>query len=110
MNGIEIRQYIDQSGRNVFLRWLDTLNDTSQVRIVKALDRIEHGNFSGIKGVGAGVFECRIDFGPGYRIYFGKDGDRIVVLLGGGIKKRQQEDIGAAQKLWKDFKQRKRDA
>ena len=69
--------------------------------------RIEHGNFSTTKGVGAGVYECRIDFGPGYRIYFGKDGETVVILLAGGTKKRQNEDILAAQKQWNDYKERK---
>ena len=54
-----------------------------------ALRRLELGNFSNVKGVGGGVFEYRIDFGPGYRVYFGKDGDAVVILLGGGTKKRQ---------------------
>jgi len=53
------------------------------------------------------VYECRIDFGPGYRVYFGKDGDRLVILLGGGSKKRQSKDIEAAQALWKQYKERK---
>jgi putative addiction module killer protein len=110
MNGIEIREYVDRSGRNAFARWLDSLGNPAQARIVTALDRIERGYFSAVKGVGAGVFEYRIDFGPGYRIYFGKDGDRIVILLGGGSKKRQQEDIDAARKLWKEYQQRKREA
>jgi putative addiction module killer protein len=110
MNEGDVRQYVDRFGRNAFLRWMDSLNDPAQARVVAALDRIEHGNFSAVKGVGAGVFEYRIDFGPGYRIYFGKDGDRIVILLGGGTKKRQQEDIGAAQILWKEYRQRKREA
>ena len=69
---------------------------------------MEQGNLSNAKGVGYGVFECRVDFGPGYRVYFGKDGDRLVILLGGGTKKRQQSDIRVAQTLWKDYKQRKR--
>ena len=60
------------------------------------------------KGIGEGIFECRIDFGPGYRIYFGKDGDTIVILLGGGTKKRQQKDIVNAKKFWKEYKLRKR--
>ena len=72
-----------------------------------ALTRIEQGNFSNVKGVGAGVFECRIDFGPGYRVYFGKDGERIVILVGGGSKKRQSRDIAAAQERWADYKKRK---
>ena len=73
-----------------------------------ALVRIEQGNLSGAKGVGAGVSEYRIDFGPGYRVYFGKDGDTLIILLGGGTKKRQQKDIEAAQDLWREYKHRKR--
>jgi putative addiction module killer protein len=61
-----------------------------------------------VRGVGAGVFEYRIDFGPGYRIYFGKDGPDIVILLGGGTKKRQSQDIQAAKISWRDYKIRKR--
>jgi len=73
-----------------------------------ALHRIEQGNFSNAKGVGAGVFEFRIDFGPGYRIYFGKDGDQLVILLAGGTKKRQDADITAPKAYWQDYKRRKR--
>jgi putative addiction module killer protein len=61
-----------------------------------------------VKGVGAGVYEYRIDFGPGYRIYFGKDGDRLVILLAGGTKKRQDADIASAKGHWSDYKRRKR--
>jgi putative addiction module killer protein len=66
------------------------------------------GNFSNVKGVGAGVYEYRIDFGSDYRIYFGKDGDRSVVLLAGGIEKRQDTDIAAAKEHCHDYKRRKR--
>ena len=66
------------------------------------------GNFSGVKGVGAGVFEHRIDFGPGYRIYFDRDGQALVILLGGGTKSRQRKDIETARSHWQDYKQRKR--
>jgi putative addiction module killer protein len=69
---------------------------------------MEQGNFSTTKGIGEGILECRIDFGPGYRIYFGRDGDALVILLGGGTKKRQQKDIETAKKLWKEYKRRKR--
>lgn len=72
-----------------------------------ALARLEQENFSNVKGVGSGVFEYKIDFGPGYRIYFGKDGDRIVILLGGGTKKRQRHDIRTAQECWAAYKRRK---
>ena len=73
-----------------------------------ALTRMEQGNFSKTKSVGAGVHEYKIDFGPGYRIFFGKDGDALVILLGGGTMKRQQKDIAAAQARWADYKRRKK--
>ena len=106
---IEIRLYIDRLGRNPFERWFEKLEVTSRARTTIALERLESGNFSAVKGVGAGVFELRMDFGPGYRIYFGKDGERVVILLGGGSKKRQRADIAAAGVLWQQYKQRKRE-
>ena len=69
---------------------------------------MENGNFSNVKPVGLGVREYKLDFGPGYRIYFGKDGDRLVILLGGGTKKRQSRDIDVAQEHWKSYKARKK--
>ncbi len=106
---IELRQYIDRQGRNPFDRWFDKLDDNIQARITVALDRLERGNFSAAKGVGTGVLELRLDFGPGYRVYFGKDGDTLVILLGGGTKKRQQADIADAQMLWQEYKRRKKE-
>jgi putative addiction module killer protein len=104
---ITVREYLDQNGRSPFGRWLDALDAQAAAKVTVALARVEQGNFSSVKGVGAGVFECRIDFGPGYRVYFGKDGETLVILVGGGTKKRQQDDIAAAQARWKDYKQRK---
>ena len=69
--------------------------------------RLELGNFSNVKGVGGSVFEYRIDFGPGYRVYFGKDGETLVILLGGGTKTRQDRDIATARERWSDYKKRK---
>ena len=106
---IEIQQYVDRDGRNPFLRWFDKLNDVAQARIVVGLDRLERGNLSAVKPVGSGVEELRFDFGPGYRVYFGWDGEELVLLLGGGTKKRQQTDIERAQALWKEYKQRKKE-
>jgi putative addiction module killer protein len=80
-----------------------------RARITAALDRLRYGNFSAAKGVGAGMFELRMDFGPGYRVYFGKDGEQLVILLGGGTRKRQQSDIETAQQLWQDYKRTKKD-
>jgi putative addiction module killer protein len=106
---IEIRQYVDRLGRNPFQQWLDELDSVTRARVAVALERLERGNFSTTKSVGAGVFEIRMDFGPGCRVYFGKDGDRIVILLGGGTKKRQQNDIGNAHALWREYKEQKRE-
>jgi putative addiction module killer protein len=75
--------------------------------VATALERIADGNLSSVKTVGGGVLEHRIDFGPGYRIYFGRDGDRLVILLTGGTKKRQQWDIRQAQVNWEDYRNRK---
>ena len=68
----------------------------------------EMGNLSNAKGVGGGVLEYSIDFGPGYRIYFGRDGDALIMLLGGGTKARQQRDIEAAMALWREYRRSKR--
>ena len=85
---VEVRAYLDRSGRSPFAAWSDRLNREAAAKLAAALARIQQGNLSNAKGVGAGVYEYRIDFGPGYRIYFGKDGDRLVILVGGGTKKR----------------------
>jgi putative addiction module killer protein len=106
----EVRQYVDRLGRNPFERWFDKLDNDTRARIVSSIDRLERGNFSTAKSAGKGVQELRLDFGPGYRIYFGVDGDRLVILLGGGSKKRQQADIVAAQTLWQEYKRRKQEA
>jgi putative component of toxin-antitoxin plasmid stabilization module len=92
---ITIKEYIDAKGRNPYAKWFNRLNAPAAARVVTALVRMEQ-------------LENRVDFGPGYRIYFGRDGDQIVILLGGGTKKRQQKDIEAARILWKEYKRRKR--
>jgi putative addiction module killer protein len=73
-----------------------------------ALERLAQGNVSNVKAVGSGVLEFRIDFGPGYRIYFGRDGQELVILLTGGTKRQQQRDIDAAITCWADYRRRKR--
>ena len=104
---IEVREYNDPSGQSPFTAWFDRLNAQAAAKVTTSVTRLANGNFSNVKGVGAGVFECRIDFGPGYRVYFGKDGERLVILLGGGTKKRQQKDIADAIASWQDYKRRK---
>ena len=104
---IEIQEYVDEQGRSPFAEWFDGLNAQAALKVNTYLTRIEHGNFSNIKSVGSGVQECRINWGPGYRVYLGRDGDRLVILLGGGTKKRQQRDIDEAKTLWQEYKQRR---
>lgn len=105
---LEVREYLDRAGRSPFAAWSDGLNREAAAKVAAALARIHQGNLSNAKGVAAGVYEYRIDFGPGYRIYFGKEGDRLVILVGGGTKKRQQNDISLALERWEDYKQRRK--
>jgi putative addiction module killer protein len=104
---IGVREYLDTKGRSPYSAWFDNLNAEAAAKIATAVTRISLGNFSNVEGVGHGVFEYKVDFGPGYRVYFGKDGERLVILLGGGTKKRQQRDIEAALANWHDYKRRK---
>ena len=88
---------------------MNSLRDArGRAQIEVRLDRLELGNFGDCKPAGEGVLELRIDFGPGYRVYFGKDGESLVILLAGGTKRRQQQDIKAAQERWQDYKDRKK--
>ena len=105
---IEIREYQDRDDHSPFREWLDGLNAEAARKVTTALYRVGLGNFSNVKGVGSGVFECRIDFGPGYRVYFGKDGERIVILLAGGTKHRQQSDVKLALARWEDYRRKKK--
>lgn len=99
-----MREYVDGTGRSPFGRWLRALNAQAAAKVVAALERMAHGNLSNVKTVGGGIQECKIDFGPGYRIYFGRRGTRLVILLAGGTKQRQQEDIAQAKRLWQVYK------
>lgn len=105
---IEVLEYLDGGGRSPYAEWFDALSAQAAAKVTIAVTRLAQGNFSNLKGIGAGVFEYRLDFGPGYRIYLGKDGERLVILLGGGTKKRQQRDIDAALARWQDYKKRKK--
>jgi len=104
---IRVGEYLDLTGRSPFRRWFDDLDAVAAAKVSTALYRLGQGNFSNVKGVGGGVFEYRIDFGPGYRVYFGKDGAAFVILLGGSTKKRQSLAITAAAGAWTDYKRRK---
>jgi putative addiction module killer protein len=105
---IEVRGYVDDRGSERFARWFAELDPHAAAKVTIACARLEQGNFSNMKSVGAGVYEYKIDFGPGYRIYFAKDGDRLVILIGGGTKKRQAKDVASAKECWTDYKRRKK--
>lgn len=105
---VQIREYLDRDGRSPFGEWRGKLNPEARRKVTTALYRVGLGNFSNVRGVAAGAYECRIDFGPGYRVYFGKDGEQIVILLGGGTKQRQQNDISLTLDRWEDYKRRKK--
>ena len=97
-----VREYIDAAGRSPFAKWLLALNDQAAAKVATALERVADGNLSSVKSVGGSVLEYKVHFGPGYRIYFGREGGRLVILLAGGTKKRQQEDIRQAKANWAD--------
>jgi putative addiction module killer protein len=105
---LEIRYYVAAGGHQPFAEWYAELEAVARAKVARAIIRLEQGNFSNVKSVGEGVLEYRIDFGPGYRVYFGRDGTALVILLIGGTKKRQQRDIDAAHAYWQDYKQSKR--
>jgi putative addiction module killer protein len=104
---IEIVEYIDSLGRSPFEKWRLSLDENTEARISTAILRLSEGNISAVKSVGAGVYELRMHFGPGYRVYFGKEGEKLVILLGGGTKLRQQKDIEVAHRLWSQHKREK---
>ena len=105
---LEIRYYLSPNGQSPFERWFAGLEAMARAKVAVAIARLEQGNLSNVNPVGEGVLEYRINFGPGYRVYFGRDGEVLVILLTGGTKKRQQRDITAAIELWTDYRSRKR--
>lgn len=103
----DIREYIE-TGCSPFADWFDSLDPVAAARIDKYIRRLEAGNFAAAKALNEGIFELRLDFGPGYRVYYGRDGNTIIILLGGGSKRRQTADIAAAIERWKRYKQSKK--
>lgn len=107
---IRVVHYLSEEGRDYFDAWFRRLPREARARVQTRIDRVELGNFGDHKSVGRGVSELRIDSGPGYRLYYGRDADRLVILLGGGVKKSQKSDIAAAQARWRAYRQEKRNA
>ena len=105
---MQILEYTTDDGASPFARWFDRLNAPAALKVRRAIAQIEAGNFANTKSVGGGVRERIIEFGPGYRVYFGCVGDTWVILLGGGTKKRQQKDIDTAKTHWAHYKAKQR--
>jgi putative addiction module killer protein len=105
MNGLTILEYVREDGTNPYRAWFDRLHAQTAAKVATAVLRLELGNVSRLKWIG-NIAEHRIDWGPGYRIYLGRD-DQHIILLGGGTKQRQQADIERAKALWAEYKARK---
>src|SRR5258708_39098427 len=102
-----VEEFITDEDVSPFRRWFDDLDQQAAALVTIAIDRLGEGNTSNAKPLGEGVSELRINRGPGYRIYFGWDSKVLVILLGGGIKRRQQNDIATALRHWRSYKARK---
>jgi len=107
MADLDLLFYLDVRGLAPFEIWFRELDATAQAKITVALDRLKRGGVANVAGVGESIFELKLDWGPGFRLYFGRDGDKIVILLLGGTKKRQSADIAKAKAFWADYKSRK---
>ena len=107
MNGSYVIREYDEAGKSPFADWFNDLDAVTAARVDRYVRRLEMGNFGAAKSLQEGVFELRLDFGPGYRVYYGREGKTIVILLGGGSKRRQDADIAAAIRRWRIYKQLK---
>jgi putative addiction module killer protein len=106
---LEIRRYRSAAGGEPFTAWLSDLPDRqARARILARLERLEAGNFGDARFLRDGVSELRIDWGPGYRVYFGRDGRTVIVLLCGGDKRKQDADIRKAAELWQEYASRRK--
>ena len=106
---MEIRHYVTASGQDPFQQWLDGLKDLNgRVAIQRRIDRVTNGNFGDHKFCRDGVWELRIDFGPGYRVYFGREKNSVILLLCAGSKRTQSADIKQAVRYWLDYQRRTR--
>ena len=98
-----VKEYITEQGRSPFQRWFRKLTLEQAGRVEDVLVRVSDGILGDTKHVGEGVYELRLHTGPGYRIYFGREGDELVILLIGGDKSSQQRDIQRAQRFWRAY-------
>jgi putative addiction module killer protein len=104
---IDVLFYVKEDDTSPFSDWFTQLDPQAAAKVTIAVERLRIGNFSNVKTVGEGVQEYRLNWGPGYRLYLGLDGKKLIILLHGGTKQRQDKDIENAKKFWKDYKRRK---
>jgi putative addiction module killer protein len=104
---MELRRYLTKSGRDIFGEWLSELRDArTRAKIAARIDRLSVGNFGDCRALRGGLFELRIDWGPGYRVYYAFVGKTCVLLLCGGDKSKQCSDIQRALEYLKDYRER----
>ena len=102
-----LKHYVNPKGLDLFGAWLDSLRDKqARARVAARMLRLQNGNFGDCKPVGAGVWELRIDWGPGYRVYYALADRKVVLLCEGGDKRSQQDDIASAIARWQDWQSR----
>ncbi|MHB8370140.1 MAG: type II toxin-antitoxin system RelE/ParE family toxin [Leptospirales bacterium] len=104
---LQVHELLEEDGSSPYAEWFQSLNPAAAAKIAVAKVRMEQGNLSNVRWF-RGIGEYRIDWCPGYRIYLAKEGERIIILLGGGTKKGQQDDIDRAVKLWEDYRNRRK--
>ena len=107
MQKLVVKEFLMESGENAFRDWLNKLDNSSKARIQVRIFRLEQGNLGDAKSVGKGIWELRFTIGPGYRVYFAKDGQKIILLLLGGDKATQRRDITRAQSYWRTYMENK---
>src|SRR5215467_11287699 len=96
---LDVGEFVHADGTNPFRSWFEALHADAAAKVTAALARLAAGSFGNVKRIGA-IAEYRIDWGPGHRIYFGRDGEALIILLGGGTKRRQRNDIATASQMW----------
>jgi putative addiction module killer protein len=106
---MKVQEYIREDGSNPYQKWFDSLDAQAAAKVTVAKARLELGNTSNIKWFD-GIGEYKIDWGPGYRIYLAQEGRQLIILFGGGTKKKQQADINRAKELYQEYKNRKKKA
>ena len=103
----QVRRYVTSAGVDRFGEWFEALSDRqAQARVRARIDRLERGLFGDARSCGEGVWELRIDWGPGYRVYYARSGEQIILLLLGGDKRKQKADIEQAKEYWREYENR----